>query len=304
MFILAQQCIWDVERMIDTTWIDRTEYPFESNYLELDMGSMHYIDEGIGSPIVMVHGNPTWSFLYRSMIKGLSKGRRCIAMDHIGFGLSDKPYEWSYLPQDHAKNLHSLIDNLNLKDLTLVVQDWGGPIGLSYALERPENVKTLIIMNTWMWSVHDDPHYVRFSNFMGGSVGRFLIRHMNFFVKFVMKKATADLTKLSKPVHDHYVQPLKRPNDRKGCWIMPGQITHASDWLDELWSKREIIRNKPALLLWGMKDIAFREKELDRWKDLFPENEEFRFENVGHFVQEEKRGELCPIIEDFLARHS
>lgn len=125
--------------MSNVQWIDREEYPFKSNFLQLEMGKMHYIDEGRGPPIVMVHGNPTWSFLYRHLVKGLSKKYRCIAIDHIGFGLSDKPMEWSYLPEEHAKNLNVLIEKLDLKDITLIVQDWGGPIGLSYAISKHAN---------------------------------------------------------------------------------------------------------------------------------------------------------------------
>ncbi|MEW6602891.1 MAG: alpha/beta fold hydrolase, partial [Nitrospirota bacterium] len=126
--------------MHDYSWIDRKEYPFKSHSLELEMGRMHYVDEGTGEPLVMVHGNPTWSFVYRHLINGLSKDYRCIAMDHIGFGLSDKPQNWSYYPEDHAKNFDIFIERLDLHNITLVVQDWGGPIGLSYAVNHPENV--------------------------------------------------------------------------------------------------------------------------------------------------------------------
>ncbi|MGD9216145.1 MAG: alpha/beta fold hydrolase [Desulfobacteraceae bacterium] len=282
-------------------WIDKREFPFRSNYFDLPAGRMHYIDEGEGDVIVMVHGNPTWSFLYRYLIKRLSKSHRCIAMDHIGFGLSDKPADWSYLPELHAKNLHLFIDELNLKEITLVVQDWGGPIGLSYAVNKPENVKSLIIMNTWMWSVAGDLHYERFSGFMGGPTGRFLIKRFNFFVRVVMKQAMGDKSNLPKSVHRHYLEALREPNTRKGCWVFPKQIIASSSWLESLWSQREQIQDIPTLILWGMKDIAFREKELERWKTLFNQSKVIKFEDVGHFVQEEKRGQLSPIIEGFLS---
>ena len=104
-------------------WLDRDEYPFTSYFLDLSMGKMHYVDEGDGDPIAMVHGNPTWSYLFRHLIKELSSKHRCIAMDHIGFGLSDKPTDWTYFPEEHAKNTSSLINTLGLQDITLVVQD-------------------------------------------------------------------------------------------------------------------------------------------------------------------------------------
>ncbi len=289
--------------MTTPDWIDREEYPFESNYLELDGGRMHYIDEGEGEPIVMVHGNPSWSFLYRHMIKGLSKKFRCIAPDHLGFGLSDKPYELSYLPEGHAKNIETLIERLELKNVTLVGQDWGGPTGFSYAANNPENVKSLIVLNTWMWSVKGDLYYEAFSRFMGGAIGRFLIKRYNYFVNGVMKIASGDKSKLNEHVHNHYRKPLEKPEDRKACWAMPKRIVGSSEWLDELWSQREKIKDKPALILWGMKDIAFREKELKKWSDLFTNREVVKFEDAGHFLQEEKGGELVPYIEEFLEKN-
>jgi haloalkane dehalogenase len=286
--------------MNEALWIDRKEYPFTSHFLQIEMGRMHYIDEGSGEPIVMIHGNPTWSFLYRHLIKGLSKDYRCIAMDHIGFGLSDKPRNWSYYPEGHAKNLNQFIEKLDLKDITLVVQDWGGPIGLSYAISSPENVKRLIIMNTWMWSVKGDPYYERFSKFMGGPVGRFLIKRFNFFVRVVMKKAMGNPAKLSGPVHQHYFKALEKPEERTGCWTFPKRIIDSGEWLDSLWSQRDKIKDKPALILWGMKDMAFREQELNKWSSLFTNCKVIRYGDTGHFVQEEQGSELCPVIEDFL----
>jgi haloalkane dehalogenase len=264
------------------------------------MGRLHYLDAGQGAPVVMVHGNPAWSFLYRHMIRGLSPDHHCIALDHLGFGLSDKPREWSYLPADHAQNLQALIEHLELRDITLVVQDWGGPIGLSYALDRPDNVRSLVIMNTWLWPVDDDWYYRAFSGFMGGPVGRFLIRRYNFFVNGVMKMATGDKSKLAGGVHQHYVQPLANPADRQGCWVMPKEIIASSRWLRELWGQRDKIADKPTLILWGLKDIAFREKELRTWERLFPHAQVHRLAGVGHFVPEEYGHEAVPLVRELL----
>lgn len=282
-------------------WINKDEYPFSSNYFDVPAGRLHYVNEGQGNPIVMVHGNPSWSFLYRYLIKGLSKNNRCIAMDHIGFGLSDKPFDWSYMPEEHAKNLNMLIDGLNLKDITLIVQDWGGPIGLSYAVYNPDNIKSIILMNTWMWSVAGDPHFEKFSGLMGGAFGRFLIKHLNFFVRVVMKQAMGDKSKLPKSVHQHYFKALAKPEERKGCWTFPKQIIGSSNWLDSLWFQREKLKEIPVLILWGMKDIAFREKELQTWIDTLSVQKIIKFDDVGHYVQEEKGSQLCPIIDGFLS---
>jgi len=107
-------------------WLDRREYPFESRWLDVEAGRLHYVDEGQGAPVLMVHGTPTWSFMYRHLVKALRARHRCVAPDHLGFGLSERPREWSYRPVDQARNLTRLVEALGLKDLTLVVHDYGG----------------------------------------------------------------------------------------------------------------------------------------------------------------------------------
>jgi haloalkane dehalogenase len=285
-----------------TDWLDRTEYPFESHYFKVPAGRLHYIDEGEGDPVVMVHGNPTWSFLYRHLIKKLKAKYRCIALDHIGFGLSDKPVDWTYRPEDHAENLTALIKALGLKQITLVLQDWGGPIGLSYATLYPENVARIVLMNTWAWPVNDDRHYVQFSRFMGGPIGRVLICRFNFFAHVILRKAFGDKSKLSKAVHQHYKRPLATPNDRKGCWVFPQQVLASTEWLGRLWSRISVLNKKPKLFVWGMKDIAFRKKELARWEKTFPDATVVRLNAVGHFPQEEAPQELADAVASFLAK--
>ena len=167
---------------MDTTpeWIDRSAYPFAPHYLDLPMGRMHYVDEGAGSPIVMVHGTPTWSFLYRKLIAGLARNHRVIAPDNIGFGLSDKPAGWSYRPRDHAANITALVEHLGLRDATLMVHDFGGPIGLAHAIEHPGSVARIVMFNTWMWSLRGNPTVEKASRIVSGPVGKFLYTRMNF----------------------------------------------------------------------------------------------------------------------------
>ena len=286
--------------MSDTNWIDRKEYPFTSHYFDVPAGKLHYVDEGAGSSIIMVHGNPTWSFLYRHLIKRLRPDYRCIAVDHIGFGLSDKPKDWSYRPEDHAKNLSALIESLGLKNITLVLQDWGGPIGLCYAVTNPENVSRIVLMNTWAWPVNRDLHYVGFSFFMGGPIGRMLIRRYNFFARTVLRRAFGDKNKLSATAHEHYLRPLNAPEDRTGCQVFPKEIIASTPWLSQLWSGISVLNGKPKLFVWGMKDIAFREKELRRWERTFPEARSVRLGTVGHYVQEEASEALEKAVVAFL----
>ncbi len=286
--------------MVDTGWIDREEYPFESHFFDVPAGRLHYVDEGSGQPVVMVHGNPAWSFLYRDLVKRLRVGYRCIAVDHLGFGLSGKPEEWSYLPEDHGANLTALIDGLGLKNITLVVQDWGGPIGLSYAVTHPENVARIVILNTWAWPVDREPYYLAFRALVGGSIGRMLIRRYNFFARTLMPLLFADRRKLSDAVHEHYLRPLADPEDRTGCLVLPKQVTGSSSWLGRIRDGLPALAARPVLIVWGMKDIAFREKELNRWERTFPGARSIRLSFAGHFVQEEAPDELAYAIGSFL----
>ncbi|HMQ52725.1 MAG TPA: alpha/beta fold hydrolase [Anaerolineae bacterium] len=282
-------------------WLDRKEYPFASKYFILPVGRLHYIDEGDADHcVVMVHGNPAWSFTYRRLIKCLSKRYRCIAPDHIGFGLSDKPETWDYLPESHAENFEKLLNHLKVKSMTFIVGDWGGPIGLSYAVKHPELVKSIVITNTWLWPVKGVLHYELFSRFMGGLIGRTLIKRYNFFAKVLMKKMFR--AEISPHIHRHYLEPLRQPQDRKGCWVFPKQIIGSSDWLSSLWENRVIIEHKPAMIVWGKRDIAFREIELNQWKTVFHQVEVHEYNDVGHFVQEELGDGLCPLVEKHLEK--
>jgi haloalkane dehalogenase len=281
-------------------WLDPKEYPFAPRYFETSAGKMHYVDEGSGTPIVFVHGNPTWSFEYRHLISSLSAGHRCIAPDHLGFGLSDKPTEWTYLPKEHARNFEELMESLDLDGITIVVNDWGGPIGLSYAIAHPERMKNLLITNTWMWPANRDPYFIAFSAFMGGPVGRLLIKRRNFFAGTLFTRLYADRSRLTPEIHRHYLEPLSEPAERKGCWTFPKQIVGSTEWLSELWENRSALGENNILLAWGMKDIAFREKELNRWSQSFPNARVIRYEDAGHFVAEEKPAELTGAIEDLL----
>lgn len=274
-------------------WVDRSEYPYEPQEFETPAGMMRFVDEGAGEPIVMVHGNPYWSFEYRGLIRRLSDEYRCVAPDHIGFGLSDKPESWDYLPKSHARNLAALLDALELEDITFVVNDWGGPIGLSYALSHPERVKRIVITNTWCWSVADDWYYRLFSAFMGGPIGRRLIRKRNLFARGVVSAVFGDKTLLTPAVRRHITRPLSIPEQRRGTWVFPREIVGSSAWLADLWSRRSALAGKVRLIAWGMKDIAFREKELQTWRESFPAARVVRFREAGHFVAEEAPEELA-----------
>lgn len=279
----------------DPPWLDRALYPFASHHLALPAGRMHYLDEGAGEPILMLHGQPTWSFMYRETIRGLAPRYRCIVPDHLGFGLSDKPRDWSYLPEEHAANIGRLVDHLGLERVTLLVHDWGGPIGLGYAVDHPERIHRIIALDTWMWSMVEHRVGRIFSRVMGGALGRWGTRRLNLFVSMFLRRALADRWD---QVGSCYRGPLARPEDRQGCALFPRHLV--SPWLGEIWEKRAALRDKRALLVWGARDPAFPPPMRERLASVFNDCETALQPGVGHFVAEEMGTALPPIIDRFL----
>lgn len=281
-------------------WLDREQYPFQSRQFQLESGRMHYIDEGQGDVLLFIHGNPSWSFEYRRLIQRLRPRYRCIALDHLGFGLSDKPAGPSYLPQFHAANLAAFIDALGLRNITLVMQDWGGPIGMAYAVQHPGNVKRIVVSNSWFWSARESRTLRVFSALVGGPLGRFLCRRFNFFPRVLMAASVGDKRRFPRRIHDQYIGPFKGPDSRKGTWVFPRAIIGESRWLDALWDKRDALAHLPALLLWGLKDDAFDETFLHRWQSAFPHSATQYYPEIGHNVFEELGEDAVEPVAIFL----
>jgi haloalkane dehalogenase len=287
-------------RVLDTDWLDREAYPFDSHFFEHEAGRVHYVDEGAGDPVLLLHGNPTWSFLYRHVVAGLSDDYRCVAPDYLGFGLSDKPRDWPYTPAAHAGVVEALVDHLDLTDLTVVGQDWGGPLGLDYATRHPETVRALVFANTWGWPLDDDPTARRFSKLFANPLGRLAVTRCNAFVRAVMPLAYADRSRLTPSIHEHYRRPLATPGDRLGSWVFPRELLGSRDWLADVWGRRDRVADTPALLAWGLEDPAFGPELLARWRRLFPDAPVVEFADCGHYVQEERGPELAAAIREFL----
>ena len=264
---------------------------------------MHFVDEGEGEPLVFVHGNPTWSFEFRYPIQVLRSEFRCVAPDHIGFGLSSRSARCEdHHPESHAHRFAAFLDHLDLRDITLFMTDWGGPIGLDFARKHPERVKRLVIANTWCWPVGDDFHFKSFSFLMSSWFGQYLIRHRNLFVNKVMPKAVGDRSVLTPEIMAHYRNAQPSPTAREANAALPGYIIGASGWLRSIWGDRAAFADKPALLLWGFKDIAFRKKELERWKSALTDFELHEFEDCGHFLAEEAPDRVVSALRAFMRR--
>lgn len=283
-------------------WLDTKEYPFTSNIFSSSDGDLHYVDVGSGEPIIFLHGSPDWSFSFRNIIQPLSKRYRCIAIDHLGFGLSDKPIDGDYRSESHSRRVEQLIAALHLSNVTLILHDWGGPIGMSYAVNHPENIKSVVIINSWAWPVDKDWYYQAFSGMMGGGVGKFFIRQWNLFVHVVVPTSYGDKQKLTPTMRQHLLMPFSSKESRRGMESFPGAIIKETPWLSDIWSKRHALDHKPMLILWGMKDIAVRKKELEQWQAAYPQAEVHTFNDVGHFPHEECTGQTIEYLQAFLGR--
>ena len=285
-------------------WVSDEMFPFKSQFFLTSSGhQLHYIDEGKGEPIVFVHGNPSWSFEFRHLIKKLQLDYRCIALDHIGFGLSSRSScHEDHHPKFHAQNFIALMDHLKLQNVTLFLTDWGGPIGLEFARKYSDRVKRIVIANTWSWPVGKDFHFISFSFIMSSWLGQFLIKRFNIFVNKVMPKAVGNKHALTEKVMEHYRNAQPSPSDRSACAALPGHIVGATDWLHEIWNDRKKFIDKPTLILWGLKDIAFRKKELEYWKAELTNFEEHIFEDCGHFLAEEAPEKILPVLKAFMVK--
>ena len=274
-------------------------YPFRSQYHQAKEGRIHYVDEGSGPVLLMVHGTPAWSFTYRHLIRKLSQSYRCIALDHLGFGLSDKPKSADYSPKAQAERLEQFASHLGLTDITLVVHDFGGPIGLSYALLRPENIVKVVIFNTWMWSLNSYPEITKGAKIAGSWLGKMLYHHFNFSPKILVKQAFYDKAKLTKEVHRHYTGVFPDADSRTAPYAFAQHLLASRDWYDQLWNQRSVLQDKPVMILWGANDPLLPYALLKRWKKALP-NAQVHELQAGHFVQEEKPEEAVRFIQAFM----
>lgn len=280
-------------------WLDRSEYPFTSNFFAVNGHQLHYIDEGIGEVILFVHGTPSWSFDYRNIIKTLSKSFRCIAVDHIGFGLSDKPEHYDYSTINHSRTLAKFIAEKQLSNFTLVVHDFGGPIGLNFAIQHPEMVKSLVMLNSWLWSSKTDPDYIKFSRILRSPLLPFLYRYLNFSPKFILPRSFGDY-KLSTKTLLQYTKPFANKKERNGALAFAKSLLNDQDWFEELWNQRNSISSKPVIFIWGLKDPVIKPHYLHKFKSGFENAQVIELKTCGHFPQEEEPQKVSEAIKDFV----
>jgi haloalkane dehalogenase len=282
-------------------WVDREEYPFRSRWLRLPSGErMHYVDEGTGETLLFVHGTPTWSFEWRHVIRALSATHRCVAPDHLGFGLSDRPRDGAYTPEWHATNLAAFVDAVGLESFTLVVHDYGGPIGLPLALDRPERVKGIVVVNSFLWSLRGDRSIEPGARLLGGGFGRFLYEWLNLEMGVIVPLAYADRKKLTRVVRGQYHAPFRDRWARGAVlWPLAHALLGSSEFYEAQWRRVAVLRDTPALVVWGIRDRMFKPHLLERWREALPAARVVELE-VGHWPQEEAPVQVVDALRQFV----
>jgi haloalkane dehalogenase len=269
-------------------------YPFEPKRFDTGQGVMSYVDEGAGDEaVVMVHGNPTWSFYYRNLVIGLRGKMRCIVPDHIGCGLSDKPQDYNYTLSEHVKNLRALLDSLKLRKIHLIVHDWGGPIGLGAALAKPEQLGRVVILNTAAFADTVVPLRIRLCR--APLIGEWLVRGFN---GFAWPATWMSVTKpLMEDVKRGFLFPYNNWTNRIATHrfvvdIPSGRGTGSDRALAEIEARLPLLKDRPVLILWGGQDFCFNRHYYDRWRAVLPEASTRYFDEAGHYVLEDE-GTAC-----------
>lgn len=287
--------------MIDTElnpkWLDRSLFPFTSRVIDIDGNIVHYIDEGNGPTLLLLHGNPTWSFLYRHIVRKLSPHFRCIALDYPGFGLSIAKPGYAFLPREHSSVIEQFVDRLGLKDLSIMVQDWGGPIGLGFAGRRPELIRDVILGNTFAWPATRSKGMSAFSKIVGSGPGRLLITRYNALAKWLIPAGTN--RKLIQGEMAAYMGPFSTPASRLPMWIFARQIVASEEYLTQVEAGLSSLREKPALVVWGEADGAFRAPDRIHLLEHFPSHRVCLLPDAKHFIQENAPDEICSAILAF-----
>lgn len=289
-----------------STW--RDQYPFESKYVTVGDHRQHYIDEGDWSneTLLMVHGNPTWSFYWRHLVSDLRGQYRTIAMDHLGCGLSDKPVDYDYCLQNHIDNTCALIEALNLKNVTLLAHDWGGAIGMGTLLKLRERFSRIVLFNTAAFPPPYIPFRIRMCRWP--VVGQIALQGFNLFAKAAVTMATQRAGGLRQATADGLLAPYDSWQNRTAIYRfvqdIPLSPSHRTwEVLGKIEQGLSGVKDMPIHLIWGMKDWCFRPECLDRLLAHWPDAQVTNFEDAGHYVVEDEAERITPIVQKFLSDH-
>lgn len=287
-------------------------FPFKRNFLDLNGHNYHYLNEGQGDPVIMVHGNPSWSFYYRNLVTALSNQYQCIVPDHIGCGLSDKPSDknYQYTLEQRIDDLEALLKHLDItENITLVVHDWGGMIGMGYAARYPERIKRLVVLNTAAFNLpkakkFPGPLWICRNTYLG----TVLVRGFNAFsaiASYVGVKRKA----MPKAIRQAYVAPFNSWKNRISTLRFVQDIPllpHHRNYLliEDIAESLNKFQHTPTLICWGLKDFVFDKHFLDVWKIKMPHAKINEFADCGHYILEDASNEVINQIQDFLSSNT
>jgi cis-3-alkyl-4-acyloxetan-2-one decarboxylase len=291
-----------LEQVDASDW--RKLYPFQSRWAEAPAGRMHYIDEAPhhSHALLFVHGNPTWSFHWRNLILALRKSYRCVAPDHLGCGLSDKPATFLRLDR-HIDNLVALVERLGLERITLVAQDWGGAIGLGAMLRMPTRLERIVLFNTAAFPPRYIPWQIQACRVP--LVGRLAVQGANLFSRAALSMTLARQTRLDPCVAAGYLAPYDSWPNRRAVYgfvrdIPANQYHPTWQTLAAIERALQTVADRPIALIWGMRDWCFRPDCLERFVAAWPDAQVHRLGDVGHWVVEDAPEEAIPTVEKFL----
>ena len=272
-------------------WLDREAWPWPAQWFPSQDGRMHYADVGSGAPFLFSHGTPTWSFEWRHLLAGLADHARCIAVDHLGFGLSEAPASASYRPEDHAQRFSAFADSLDLRDVVVVVHDYGGPIALPWILDHLDRIRRVVLLNTWAWPL-DEARFSAVSWMLDGAVGRWLYGARNLSLSTIAPSAFKDRAQWN-AVASQYTSVFPDFERRvRVLWPLSGALRTSAPFYRRLEARLDTLNQVPITVAWGTADTAFPTYLRDRWLQHLPSAERIDVD-AGHWPHEE---EPAPIL--------
>ena len=290
--------------------IPKEIYPFTGKFHDRDGLKQHYLNEGSGDPVVMLHGNPSWSIYYRNLVNTLKETHRCIVPDHIGCGLSDKPDDdqYEYTLASRLADLESLLHSLNITEkITLIVHDWGGMIGMTYATRHPEKIKRLVILNTSAFHLpKSKPLPLGLKICRNTPLGTFLVRGFNAFsagaahVGCKRNPMSPQLKRAYRAPYNNWKNRIATLRFVQDIPLNPSD--KAYDIVSSVEENLGRLSRVPMLICWGLKDFVFDHHFLTAWEKNFPKAEIHRYQDCGHYILEDAQDEVIPLIKSFIQR--